>query len=76
MSTTTQTVLAEDTVYAAFDRYLCRDCAGYTAQTTGRDLNGHHLVKVTHPEIVEWAALGMGALSCECGKVTAHAALA
>jgi hypothetical protein len=68
--TTRPDVLAADTVYAAYDRYLCRDCAGYTAQTTGRGIDGHRLVKVSAAEIREWVALGMGALTCECGRVT------
>lgn len=65
------TVLAADTVYGTDDRYVRRDCAGSNANATGYTIHGVRLAKVTKREIKEWADAGLGALTCECGKVTA-----
>lgn len=57
-------------------RAMCADCAGHTAQTTGRDLSGQRLERATARDAQEWPAsmaeYGMdpAPLSCECGRVT------
>lgn len=69
-----QTVLAEQAVYVAGDRFVCAStrCAGVTAVTTGRDIDGHKLRKVNAQDVAEWATYDLGALRCECGSVTAQ----
>lgn len=68
MSTTT--VLEPHTIYVAHDRFVCLECAGYTASATGRTIGGSRLVRATDADAREWESYGMGALTCECGAVT------
>lgn len=71
-------VLAPGTVYIAHDRFVCSDvaCCGYTALYTGRTVGGAKLLEVTAADVAEWAASGMGDLTCECGALNATALLA
>jgi len=73
--TTTQTpqALKSDTIYTAFDRFVCSrtECAGYSARTTGVGIDGHRLHKLTQADIDEWPVAELGPITCECGHQTA-----
>jgi len=73
MATATSPALKADTVYIAHDRFVCVDCAGYTAEMTGRTPEGVRLVRATAADAAEWASYDLGPLVCECGRVTFHA---
>jgi hypothetical protein len=47
-------VLKPDTIYAAGDRFVCIDCAGYSAKHTGYDLHGRRLVQLTVIDVVSF----------------------
>lgn len=66
------TVLKADTIYVAFDRFVCASvrCAGSTAVASGRNIDGHRLREVDGRDVAEWSAYDLGPLSCECGAVT------
>lgn len=66
-----QDALQANTVYVAGDRFVCTDCAGYTAKASGRDIDGHRLRPVDARDIAEWATYDLGPLGCECGRVQA-----
>jgi hypothetical protein len=75
-SGTVQLKLEGGVVYVAFDRFVCSfvACAGNTALATGYSIDGHKLRKVDAQDLAEWATYDLGALKCECGRVTAGGA--
>lgn len=72
---TTRLPLDPDTVYDAYDRFVCgtTGCAGSTAVHTGRTIGGFRVRKVTARDVAEWATYDLGPLTCQCGRVTTQA---
>jgi hypothetical protein len=70
---TLDVILKPETVYVAHDRFVCASlqCAGVTAAMTGVTTGGAKLREVDAADVVEWQGYEMGALTCECGAVTA-----
>lgn len=57
-------------IYVAHDRFVCVDCAGYTALHTGFTLGGLPVMPLMASEVHEWPA-ELGPLRCECGSLEA-----
>ena len=68
-------VLDDAAIYGTNDRYVCLRCAGVQATHTGVTTGGFRLELVTGEDLVWWAGAGLGALSCECGRLTARLVL-
>ena len=69
--TTTASALRDNAVYLGDNgRALCSRprCAGHTALTTGRDLSGQKVSRVTVDDVKAWPA-DLGPFTCECGTV-------
>lgn len=64
-------VLAADKIYEAYDRFVCKDCAGMTAEYTGVTIGGYRLTVVTAADVLEWAGYDQGPLTCECHRLEA-----
>lgn len=65
-------VLAPQTIYSAWDRWICAtpSCAGASALFTGVTIGGYVVTPVTAAEVKEWQEHDLGALTCECGRLT------
>lgn len=66
-------VLQPDTLYLAYDRIVCIDCAGMTATYTGLTIGGAPVTPIIGSDVTEWANYGFGPLSCEGKHLTAVA---
>ena len=64
-------VLAPDKIYEAYDRFVCKACAGMTAEYTGVTIGGYRLTAITTADVVEWAGYDQGPLTCECRRLEA-----
>lgn len=64
-------VLAADKLYEAYDRFVCKECAGMTAEYTGVTIGGYRLTVITTAVVVEWAGYDQGPLTCECRRLEA-----
>ena len=64
-------VLAADKLYEAYDRFVCKECAGMTAEYTGVTIGGYRLTVITTADVVEWAGYDQGPLTCECRRLEA-----
>ncbi len=53
-------------------RTLREGCAGTSAYCTGRDISGQRVRRIDLDDVREWPE-DLGALRCECGRVTLHA---
>lgn len=73
MNTTTKPrpVIAADVIYLAHDQFVCIECAGTSATYTGRTINGVRLSKIGSMDVRHWESYDMGALTCECGRLSA-----
>ncbi len=64
-------VLVADKLYEAYDRFVCKECAGMTAEYTGVTIGGYRLTVITTADVVEWAGYDQGPLTCECRRLEA-----
>lgn len=64
-------VLSTDKIYEAYDRFVCKECAGMTAEYTGVTIGGYRLTLVTAADVLEWAGYDQGPLTCECRRLEA-----
>ena len=71
MSSNPTPVLAADKLYEAYDRFVCKECAGMTAEYTGVTIGGYRLTLVTAADVIEWAGYDQGPLTCECRSLEA-----
>lgn len=69
-----QSALGDTALYLTTDRVVCAECAGYTARTTGRTRDGIALVPIDAEGVRCWNALGAGAMTCDCGRLSASLA--
>ncbi|MFJ4233834.1 hypothetical protein [Cellulosimicrobium cellulans] len=65
-------VLDPDQIYLSHDRWVCGEaaCAGITAQHTGATTGGARLRPVAADDVIGWEWAGLGALTCECRRLT------
>ena len=72
--TTFTNLLDPQRIYLAHDRWVCGEthCAGMTAATTGYTTGGAIVRPVTADDVEGWEWAGLGALGCECGRLTAR----
>mgnify|MGYP007088349903 CR=1 FL=1 len=63
-------MLTPGILYLAYDRFVCTDCAGNTANHTHRTIGGAPVLPVTAADVAAWPT-SLGPLRCECGKVQA-----
>lgn len=64
-------VLSADKLYAAYDRFVCTECAGMTAKYTGVTIGGYRLTVVAAADVVEWDGYDLGPLTCQCRRLEA-----
>jgi len=72
-TTTPAPVLHDGALYLGDNgRVMCSasHCAGVTARLSGRDLSGARVTPVTRADLAEWATYDLGAMRCECGRIT------
>ncbi len=62
-------VLSADKIYEAYDSFVCKECAGMTAEYTGVTIGGYRLTAVTASDVVEWAGYNLGPLTCSCHRL-------
>ena len=62
-------VLSADKIYEAYDSFVCKECAGMTAEYTGVTIGGYRLTAVTAADVVEWAGYNLGPLTCSCHRL-------
>jgi hypothetical protein len=72
--TNTQTapqVLKDGVIYNAYDRHVCAkiQCAGYSARTTGVNIDGFVLAPITNLDRAEWPTDELGPITCDCGSL-------
>ena len=67
-------VLYDGVIYVAHDRFVCSNvnCAGATALYTGRTVHGTLLEEIDGEDVVTWARITGGWLTCECGRLMAR----
>lgn len=64
-------VLSAKTLYKAYDRFVCKECAGMTAEYTGVTIGGYRLTVITAADVIEWTEYDLGPMTCECRRLEA-----